>query len=151
MNRMRNDTRVGIELTRKQYRNLLKLQFIGEWIFQSHKTETDPDMDDLQQLLYSYTRDFDSGDWVEYDTEFKQYFSTSEMEEDIHLIIDDFSDENFWDELIHRLAFRDFLLDYKDSIDKMNAEERISKQQPYLEKYDREFSKNGLKNLFLKK
>jgi len=49
------------------------------------------------------------------------------------------------------LARRDFIKEYgEDVIRKMDWKERMEKEHPFIEKYEKEFEENGIENLELR-
>ena len=65
--------------------------------------------------------------------------------------MDDYNDENFWEELIHHLSRRDLIEAYgEDAIRKMSLEELFEKEEPFIEKYTDELEDHGIKNLRIK-
>jgi hypothetical protein len=60
----------------------------------------------------------------------------------------DFIEETFWDELVHRLGQRDVIGEIGEKAYKnLGIEEKIDKECKAEEKYDKEFEKNGYINL----
>jgi hypothetical protein len=140
---------MNISFTPKQYRTLLKALFWAEWIKNAMATVPDKEGEELQELeqhLYSYTKQFQTTDWVSYDEKLKGYYPNRLMEDTLQSVIDEFEETSFWDELIHRMARKDTMRKYgkenfKDVFDLME------KEHPFLEKYEKEFQENGIKNL----
>jgi len=156
MNRIIEKTRkkgckIKIELTREQYKELIKLVYLGEWLANAHCiSREDEKFNDIANYIYSYAADFGLEDLVEYDRKSREYYPTAEFDEDpeVRQFIDKYNNENFWDELTNRMAVRDFVRKYgKAAINKMTWEERIEKEDPFIEKYQEEFAENGLMNL----
>ena len=84
-----------IELTNSQYRKLVKLVYIGEWIMNSHrKNEKDYIFTDIEQHIYSYFKEFNCDDILEFDTEYNMYFPTSDLDEQAMDYIDEFIEAN---------------------------------------------------------
>lgn len=62
--------------------------------------------------------------------------------------VEDFENATFWEELIERLARRDFIRKYgKEAIVKMPLSERFEKEMSVHKAYHEEFGTNGLENL----
>ena len=84
-----------IELNKDQYRKLATLVFIGEWVVNSHRTsEEEYEFTDIEQHIYSYFRDFDCEDTLEYDDEHDMYLPTSDMEDQTMGYIEEFLENN---------------------------------------------------------
>ncbi len=144
--------KVKIELSEKQYKNLLKLVYLGEWVSQSYNEEPSEELADAVQAIYEASKGNKLENLIELDEKSKQYFPTAEMEENMLEYIDEYDDNVFWDELVDRMAERDFINELgEDTVGKMSFEDRIEKEDPFIEKYEDEFGKNGIDNLKLNK
>ena len=85
---------IEVELTKEQYKALLKLTYCGEWVLNSYKTSEDKvfrETDKLMQYLFSFAWEFDMNEWLEYDEKAKQYFPTSKMEDAFHKYIEKYN------------------------------------------------------------
>ncbi len=142
-----------INFTKKQYLTLIKLIYLGTWITNAHRTEDIiEEFEDLEQYILSFARDFGMEDEVVYDDEIGKFFLDEEfiVNSGIEEIIDEYDNETFWEELIHRLSERDLNERYgEDALSNMALEDVLMKKMPLLEMYDTEFSENGLVNLRL--
>ncbi len=140
--------KMEIKFTKEQYKNLIKLVYLGNWMANAIRTDDRiREFDDLEQYIYSCCKDSGIQKYIEYDNKLKKFFVREELEE-IDQYIDDYDDYNFWDELIFRLARRDLLKEYgEDAVRKMSWEELLEKEAPFLEKYGEEFEKYGIERL----
>ena len=140
-----------INFTKKQYETLLKAVYMGNWLANSTSEETEENpFDALEEYVFSFAKDFDLEHYAVYVKENNTYYPSRQMEEDeeVNEYIDRYDDYIFWDELIFDLARRDMEKKYgEEAIKKMSEEECLLKEQPFAEKYEKEFAKNGLKNL----
>ncbi|MDI6783827.1 MAG: hypothetical protein QME64_07010 [bacterium] len=140
-----------IKFTEEQYENLVKLVYLGNWMINAIRTDDVVEQyEDLEQYIYSFAEDAGLGKYIEYDQELEMFFPTGEFEEntDVEQYREDYDDENFWDELIYRLARRDFIEAYgEDAVMKMDLRERLEKEDPFIEKYYEEFEKYGIERL----
>jgi len=143
-----------IKFTKEQYENLIKLVYLGYWMIKStHGDEEAEKFEEIEQYIYSLAKDFKLENYIRHNKEFDKYFPTIEFEEEskVEKYISEYNDGILWDELINRLAMRDLIKKYgEDAVEEMEFEERVEKQQPFIEKYENEFSKNGIENLVLK-
>jgi hypothetical protein len=83
-----------IEFNKNQYKTLLTMMYCGEWMLNSHKTDDDiisKESEDLEQLIFSYAKDFGFKEWIEYDVDLKKFFPTADMEDDLHINIDKYN------------------------------------------------------------
>lgn len=140
--------KMEIKFTKEQYKNLIKLVYLGNWMANAIRTDDRiREFDDLEQYIYSCCKDSAIQKYIEYDNKLKKFFVREELEE-IDQYIDDYDDYNFWDELIFRLARRDLLKEYgENAVRKMSWEELLEKEAPFLEKYGEEFEKYGIERL----
>lgn len=140
-----------INFTKKQYETLLKAVYLGIWV--TTASEDDPEksaIDELGRYLFGFAKDFGLENFVDYDKENNIHYPSASFEEDegLNELIDKYDDNAFLTKLIENLAGRDILNKYgEDAIRNMTDEEFIKKERPFLEKYEKEFAKNGLKNL----
>ena len=141
-----------LEISEDQYEALLKLIYLGKWMYDSHKTTPDRKADKIEQMVFSLATKFGLSELIEYDNKTKLYFPTRILEGQIHLLVDDYEDFVFWDELVHRFARRDFEEKYgEEIISKMDIRQKLKHEQVFNNKYGKEFEKNGIDNLVLKK
>ena len=146
----------SLPLTEKEYLTLLDIFEIAHWILYAHKIKEHPELDEYQQLhqkFLSYAQDMERENLVEYAPELKQYCVTRDYEDTSRFmdLIEEFENDSFWDELIHRLAERDLIHQEGGigNVTKLSSEERIKKEILLQEMYAKEFEKNGLNNLTL--
>lgn len=144
-----------IDLTPAQYTTLLKLVYLGEWMSNGIRVEEERDerVHQVAQHFYSYAAEAGAGDCVEYDKLHRQYFPTQALDEDPDVVRfrEEYDGEIFWDELIERLAMRDFSERYGNQQWLGGTIPQTSEQQSgFIEKYAREFEQNGVENLVLR-
>ncbi|WCL50354.1 hypothetical protein [Leptospira sp. GIMC2001] len=145
---------MNLELSIEQYEALLKLIFIGDWVMSfSEYDNPEPGenrMSEIAQYIYGQADTVGLGHLVTHDQNSDALTLTREFEEGsgITEILEYYEEETFWEELIHRLAHRDFYRHFGETaISEMAIEERIEKETPFVEKYATEFNENGLENL----
>jgi hypothetical protein len=136
----------NINLSDEQYKQLIDLVFLGNWMINSFKTE-DMEMkyEELEQYLLSKASEFKQEDYVIFDEKLKQYFTTRKHEEENDKYIQEYDNYTFWDELGDRLATRDMkrIIGPVKSI----SDEHWSIKHEIEETYSQEFEKNGIKNV----
>jgi hypothetical protein len=137
----------AIELSRDQYRNLLNIVFLGQWMTLSCTDQDEDNVLDLEQSIFSYARQFESADLIEYDEEIQLYFPSFEFEEKAFDLVDDYDDFMFWDGLAERLAKRDLYKKYGDSISTMDIDARLEEEQQLIDRYLRYFENKGLESV----
>jgi L-rhamnose mutarotase len=147
-----------IELSKEEYRSLLDLLYLGEWLLDAHDEVKDSEKqryEDVIQKVYSYAKEADCENLIEYAEDMKQYFPTREYEDTsmCHQYIDEYDDESFWYELMSRLIERDIQQMIREGviIAPMTGEERLRIGYPIETKYQDEFEENGLDNVVIRK
>jgi hypothetical protein len=145
-----------LELSIEQYEALLKLVFIGDWVvgFSDYDNPEPGEnrLNEVAQYIYSQADEAGLGHLITHDQNSDTLTLTREFEESSGIadIMEYYEEETFWEELIHRLAHRDFNRHFGDTaISQMAIEERIEKETPFVDKYVQEFNENGLENLKL--
>ena len=143
-------SKIKIELSEEQYKNLLKLVYLGEWVSQSYNEKPSTAIEEVEQAVYTVSKGTKSENLLELDDKTKRYFPSIDMEEEMLETIDEYDDNVFWDELVDRLAERDLIKAHgEDKVVKMSFEDRIEEEDPIIEQYEEEFSKNGIDKLNL--
>ena len=146
-----------INITKKEYRLLLDILYLGEWMLTAHDQEEAPEKkqyQDVIQKFYSYAEEMGYDNLIKADKALNKYFETIEYEENskVNEIIENYDNATFWDELVSGLALRDAQeIEGNDAFNKMSPEERIQLLYPLEEKYHEEFMANDLANLQIKK
>jgi len=143
-----------IFITKNEYRDLLDLLYIADWVLSGTKIEKDDRVTKYKsifQRIYSYAKDFGFEDLVETDKIRDEYFQDNDFQRrsSVHELIDEYDIDSFWPELINQLVDRDLFLQGIDVkfLREMTIEERIELEEPIRDKYETEFEKNGLLNL----
>jgi len=137
----------NMELNANQYETLLKLIAFGGWMAQGGEMGSDDTVEDLQQLVLSYARDFGKNDKVEYDEEIEAFALEANMNEQFTALISEYEEESFWDQLIFRMANRDAVVEMEKN--SLSEEEAYVKFEEYVEQYEEEFDNHGLDHLML--
>lgn len=133
---------MNIDLTGKEFRRLLDMVYIGNWILNSTRT-TDrfEDYDLVQEKLFSLCAKNGMPSLVQ--TWHGHVFPSRAYEDGgIHEAIADYEDAVFFDILAEELARRDMISDGLDDIDTEALALRM-------DEYMSEFEKNGIANLRL--
>ena len=141
-----------INFTKKQFKTLLKMAYIGNWMVNGVRSgrkgdEQIKEYEDLERYIFSFAKDFGLEKYI--DDEDGEIFPSRELEEgETRELIDYYDEDIFWGEISDRLAMRDFYRKYgADAISKMDTRERIEKDHPFLEKYWDEIGKHGIDRL----
>lgn len=133
---------MNIDLTGKEFRRLLDMVYIGNWILNSTRT-TDrfEDYDLVQEKLFSLCAKKGMPSLVQ--TWHGHVFPSRAYEDGgIHEAIADYEDAVFFDILAEELARRDMI---SDGLDDTDTEALALRMDEYMS----EFEKNGIANLRL--
>lgn len=126
-----------IELSTKQFRRLLDLVYIGNWVLNSTRGgDRIPDFDEVESLIFSQCLRCGMGSLVQLSDE-GIIPSNAFAEGGIHEAIMDYEDAVFFDILAEELAHRDIA--EGDAVESELALRR--------ESYIREFEQNGISNI----
>ena len=140
--------KVKLELSQDQYKELLKLIYIGDWVVDEPENIV---LNDLVQHIFSKSTEAGLEKMVEYDKELELFMPSIAFDEEVIDIVDDYEEECFWDHLIYRLADRDIHTKLGKKADNMSMEEKIDLLDPITEEYVKEFEKNGLDHVVVTK
>ena len=145
-----------INFTKKEYQTLLKMVYVTDWILHAHvEKETDEEnatknYQELTQKILAVAQEFGMENLVACneksgENSFSKEFTSNN---EILKFIDKYENATFWEELIERLARRDFIKSYgEEAILQMSISERFEKEMIFHQKYHKEFGDNGLNNL----
>jgi hypothetical protein len=139
--------KVNLELSSEQYKELIKLVYIGDWVIDEPENIV---LNDLVQVVFSKAKDAGHESLIEFDKEMNLYMPSQAFDDEVVEIVDDYEEECFWDHLIYRMADKDLVAKMGDKADKLTNEERIDLIDPISEKYVKEFEENGIDNLVIK-
>lgn len=136
-----------LELTATQWKKLVAATYITGWITTAHLDDDDEEgvFNDLEQIVLQQTVRHGFTDLGGIDESTGRYGYTGQASEEFDQFVEEYDDLTFWEELATRLAERDVTLM------RLSPDEKTDKIMQIAEKYDTEFEKWGLKNLFLKK
>ena len=131
-----------LELTTKQFRRLLDMAYIGNWILNSTRGDDRfKDYDDVESLLFAKAREEGMGVLAE-DWQGEVVPSRAFAEGGIHEAIMEYENNVFFDILAEDLARRDM---EDASIDQNNYEELSSRIDAYIA----EFEQHGTYNILV--
>lgn len=131
-----------LELTTKQFRRLLDMAYIGNWILNSTRGDDRfKDYDDVESLLFTKAREEGMGVLAE-DWQGEVVPSRAFAEGGIHEAIMEYENNVFFDILAEDLARRDM---EDASIDQNNYEELSSRIDAYIA----EFEQHGTDNILV--
>lgn len=133
---------MNIELTPKQYRRLLDMVYIGNWILNSVRGQDRfTDYDNVESLIFSYCKKYNMGVLAE-ESNGEIVPSRAFVEGGIHEAIMNYEDTVFFEILAEELARRD--MEYQP-INSENFDELIDR----IDEYITEFEAHGTDNILL--
>ena len=128
---------MNIDFTTKQFRRLLDLAYIGNWVLNSARgNDRIPDFDEVESYLFSQCPKFGMNTLFE-EVDGEILPSKAFSEGGIHEAIMDYEDTVFFEILAEELAHRDITEGTYDS----------DELPPPREAYNREFERNGVTNI----
>lgn len=128
---------MNIDFTSKQFRRLLDLAYIGNWVLNSTRgNDRIPDFDEVESYLFSQCPKFDMNTLFE-EADGEILPSKAFSEGGIHEAIMDYEDTVFFEILAEELAHRDITEGAYDS------DELVPRREAYI----REFERNGVTNI----
>jgi len=133
-----------IELTEMEFRRLLDMAYIGNWVLNSTRgTDRFADYDNVESKLFAYCLSCDMTTLVDF-AEGPARPSAAFEDGGIHEAIADYEDSIFFEILAEELARRDMEF---EPIGPDNMSELASRIDEYIE----EFEQNGIDNISLDK
>lgn len=145
---------MNIEISAKEYRDLLDILHIADVVMSGHRREEDKRSDShraLIQKIYALARGEGLDQLIRHNKSVQKHVPTEEFEETslTHAVIDEFGEHLFWDELISRLSARDVaqIVGGIDHLSAIGDSERQAVEGPIRQRYIEEFSTNGVANL----
>ena len=140
---------MNLSLTPEQFRKLIELAYMGEWVINAHH-DTEFQDDEADKVLQELLKAMPAED-IGRDEETGDYFMRSEWVEGIYdRHIMDYDDHVFWEELTERLAQRDLAGARGISPDDINRDDDLLELRPLEERYRQEFEDNGVERLELR-
>jgi hypothetical protein len=143
---------MNMDVSKEQYERLIKLVYLGNWMINAVREDADQigEYNELEQHIYSFAKGMGLEKYVAFDEKTKRFSAnwSEATAPDMERYIEEYNDENFWHELIHRLAERDLAAQYgEETLLAMPLEQRLEKQEVVAEKYAHEFEEHGITRL----
>lgn len=145
---------MNIELTPKEYRDLLDILHIADVIMSGHRRGEDNRTGGhraLIQKLYARAGGEGFDRLFSHNKNLDKYEPTEDFEQSTlaHGLVDEFNDHLFWDLLISRLTVRDAaqLAGGTERLNALSAGDRRRVEEPIRQRYIQEFGVNGVSNL----
>ena len=138
-----------IELTKEQLTSLVKLVYLGNRMANDWRTDDIlEEFDEVESLVLDAVQKHGLGDYVDFDEDSGKAIPSGELEEKMAEIADFYNENSFWDQLIYRMADRDYVRKYgEDSLEELFTEQGMERERPLVERYEKEFNEHGLDRL----
>jgi hypothetical protein len=140
-----------ITLTKKQYKELLRLVYMGNWVANSPRLADTIDVfDEVESHIFSYVDECGLEDWAEVDEESDMMSPSSEFEQDsgVFELIGEYNNDNLWEGLSHLLTQRDVLEQYtQKDMEALSEEEQYNIVAAIKEQWEKEFEAHGIERL----
>ncbi len=141
-----------IPFTKAEYRVLLDLVYLGEWMLTANDQGDDPAKRKhraVVQKIYSRAKEMGCESLIEGDSEGGMHFPTRQYEDSgIREIVEAYDNETFWEELINRLVDRDI------AVQAPHLAEQFPRSEEYWtlignlgQRYGEEFTTHGLERV----
>jgi len=140
---------MNIQLTKEQLETLVKLVYLGNRMANDWRTEDVlEEYDEVESLVLDAAHKNGLDDYMEYEEDTGKAVPSGELEEKMAEIADFYNDNTFWDQLIYRMADRDYVRKFgEDSLDELYTEQGMERERPLVERYEKEFNEHGLDRL----
>lgn len=146
-----------INITKDEYRSLIDIIYIADWVLTSYKSEEGPELKkykDIMQKFYALAKDMGMENLIKFDKELNAYCETQEFGDtsECHQFIDEYDNDSFWERLIEQLTTRDLeeKLGGKKTGDN-DPDNYFERYAAIEKKYMAEFEEHDLANLTLRK
>ncbi len=139
---------MNVTLTDAEYRRLMMLAYLGEWMVNAVQKDPDPAYEDTANMIYSFVKGTPLESLVTYDENGLVYIPTEAFEEEAHAIIDQYDDKTFWEELTGRLTERDLIAQHGErALGGMREDQKTRAASAIAKVYTKEFEEFGLDRL----
>ena len=142
-----------INITKKEYRALLDILFVTEWVHSAHETERrgeDTEIHLLAQKFYAHAKDFGFENLVKHFKEIDEYEPSRQFEDETGAfdVVRRYEDLSFWETLIHRLTEREVMKrNGIEKIEDLDRDEFYRLADPIEAEFVEEFEAFGLERL----
>lgn len=143
--------KIKLELYPEEFRTLVELVYLGNWMVNGIRDERDERYDKVEQKVFQYAPDAGLEDSFEQDEETGQLLPAASFEEGpVARFIEEYDDYTFWEELADKLARRELGKKYgPEAFEKLEDEERERLWDEATKPFIEEFAKNGVARLRL--
>ncbi|MBK7174933.1 MAG: hypothetical protein IPH84_17290 [Bacteroidales bacterium] len=141
--------KVTLELTGKQYLDLVKLVFMGSVV--AEEVVEDDQMAgylESQQVLFAASGPKKGNTYIGYDAKDEEYYLADDVEEQLLELMNEYDESRFWENLVMRLTLRDLQKKFSEKELREMPEDKGTKEMEAIhEYYINEFDDHDLENL----
>ena len=139
-----------INLTKKEYRVLVEMLYLGDWMLHAHEVEpSHKEHSELKDKIFAYSKEMAAEDIIDYSKVSNSYSETNKFGAEMYEnFIKPYDGNVFWEELLERLSERDVIKEIgfekyhsMDGIQKGTAIDKVK------ERYAAEFEENELEHI----
>ena len=146
-----------IHITKKEYRLLIDLLYLGDWMITAHLIHSEDDKhkkyEDLRTKIFSYYKEMGASDIIEHPRDPEGYFELGSYDDEMHTkFVDPYNESVFWEKLIDSLSARDLIRSIGETAyEVMGSIDRVKMLEEHRQKYMNEFADRGVDNLTIAK
>jgi hypothetical protein len=131
-----------------EYRKLMTLVYLGEWMVNAIRKEPDLTFEDVTCKVYAAAQGTPLESLIAFDDKTGNWMPAEKFEEEAHTLIDEYDDRTFWEELTARMTERDLIdRNSERTVRGMRPEERTRAAKPIAKAYTQEFEEHGIDRL----
>jgi hypothetical protein len=146
---------MNIDISTQECRDLLDILHIADVVISGHRRGEDQRTERHRALIQKLYALLSQGEGLDrligFNENVHKYIPTDDFEQSAlaHVLLDEFGDHLFWDELIARLTVRDAaqIAGGNERLNAMSDSNRQALEGPIRQRYIEELSANGLANL----
>ncbi|MDX1570710.1 MAG: hypothetical protein R3200_09510 [Xanthomonadales bacterium] len=141
-----------INFTKKEFRDLLELIGLTEWMMNAHLVGDAPQYDryaPLVQKLFALAEEMGCEDCVHHSRKLGRFVPSDELHDNerFRAIIENYDFHNFWSGLADRLAVRDAKRLHGEALSQMSGADRVEAIAEFEDQWIKEFEKHGLERI----
>ena len=135
----------------EEYRRLMMLTYLGEWMMNALRKDPDPAYLDTASKIYSFAKGTTLEELVTFEADDESWSLSKAFEDDAHAVIDQYDDKTFWEELTARMTERDLIASRGErAVRGMRPAERARAASAIAKAYTKEFEERGIDRLMVK-
>jgi hypothetical protein len=136
---------ITMTFSETEYRRLLVLAYLGEWMVNAVRKDPDPMIEDAASKMYSFAKGTSVESMVHFERNRSAWAASEKLEAEAHPLIDEYDDKTFWEELTARLVERDLMARHGErAVRSMRPDQRVRASKPIAQAYTQEFETQGL-------